>query len=116
MSWSTPSAGDVFVESLRALAVEGRLLVVGFAEGSIPTLKVNRLLLHNQSVIGVGLQSVIGVGPGLGLDESPPTYVQQQWARLAPLPESGAIGPKVDMIVPLSRWSARSARPNRSPL
>ncbi|SIK19659.1 Probable oxidoreductase [Mycobacteroides abscessus subsp. abscessus] len=38
---------------MRTLASEGRLLVVGFAAGGIPTIKVNRLLLRNASLIGV---------------------------------------------------------------
>src|SRR6478735_2793351 len=39
--------GDVFTDSLRSLATQGRLLVVGFAAGQgIPEVKVNRLLLN----------------------------------------------------------------------
>jgi NADPH:quinone reductase len=45
--------GDVFDQSLKVLAPEGRLLVVGFAGGRIPTVTVNRLLLRNISVVGV---------------------------------------------------------------
>jgi len=50
-----PVGGDRFTDSLRALDVGGRLMVVGFAEGSIPEVRVNRLLLRNLSVIGVAL-------------------------------------------------------------
>jgi NADPH2:quinone reductase len=50
-----PVGGDRFTDSLRALDVGGRLMVVGFAEGSIPEVKVNRLLLRNLSVVGVAL-------------------------------------------------------------
>src|SRR3546814_8677493 len=40
--------GDIFTDSLRSLAPQGRLLVVGFAAGQgIPEVKVNRLLLNN---------------------------------------------------------------------
>ena len=47
--------GDVFTDSLRCLAEQGRLLVVGFAAGQgIPEVKVNRLLLNNVDVRGVG--------------------------------------------------------------
>ena len=46
--------GDRFLDSVRSLAPAGRLLVVGFAAGEIPTVKVNRLLLRNTSVVGVG--------------------------------------------------------------
>jgi NADPH2:quinone reductase len=47
--------GDRFTDSLRALDVGGRLMVVGFADGAIPEVKVNRLLLRNLSVVGVAL-------------------------------------------------------------
>lgn len=50
-----PVGGDRFTDSLRALDVGGRVMVVGFADGSIPEVKVNRLLLRNLSVIGVAL-------------------------------------------------------------
>jgi NADPH2:quinone reductase len=46
--------GDwLFVEGTRALAPEGRILVVGFAAGDIPTIRVNRLLLNNIAAVGV---------------------------------------------------------------
>lgn len=48
-----PVGGDRFTDNLRSLREGGRLLVVGFAEGSIPEVKVNRLLLRNTSVVGV---------------------------------------------------------------
>ena len=49
-----PVGGDRFTDSLRSLAPGGRLLVIGFTAGSIPEVKVNRLLLGNISVVGVG--------------------------------------------------------------
>ena len=49
-----PVGGDRFTDSLRALAEGGRLVVVGFAGGSIPQVRVNRLLLNNVSVVGAG--------------------------------------------------------------
>lgn len=45
--------GGVFDASLRALAWGGRMVVVGFASGEIPSVKVNYLLLKNLSVIGL---------------------------------------------------------------
>jgi NADPH2:quinone reductase len=50
-----PVGGDRFTDSLRALDVGGRLMVVGFAEGTIPTIQANRLLLRDLSVLGVAL-------------------------------------------------------------
>jgi NADPH2:quinone reductase len=51
-----PVGGDRFLDSLRALDVGGRLMVVGFASGTIPEVKVNRLLLRDLAVVGVALE------------------------------------------------------------
>ena len=45
-----PVGGDRFTDSLRSLREDGRLVVVGFTGGSIPEVKVNRLLLGNTEV------------------------------------------------------------------
>lgn len=60
-----PVGGDHFTNNLRALAEGGRLLVVGFAGGSIPEVKVNRLLLNNVSVVGVAWGAFVGTRPDL---------------------------------------------------
>lgn len=58
--------GDwLFDEAFRALAPEGRLLVIGFAAGAIPTVKVNRLLLRNVAVVGVAWGAFLDVDPSL---------------------------------------------------
>jgi NADPH2:quinone reductase len=49
-----PVGGDRFTDSLRSLREGGRLVVVGFTGGSIPEVRVNRLLLRNTEVIGAG--------------------------------------------------------------
>jgi NADPH2:quinone reductase len=49
-----PVGGDRFTDSLRSLREGGRALVVGFTGGSIPEVKVNRLLLRNIEVVGAG--------------------------------------------------------------
>ena len=59
-----PVGGDRFLDSLRALAIGGRLAVVGFTGGSIPELKVNRLLLRNLTVCGVEMVQMDKVQPG----------------------------------------------------
>ncbi|MEO3759799.1 NADPH:quinone oxidoreductase family protein [Mycobacterium sp. B14F4] len=59
-----PIGGETFDDAVRALAVEGRLLVIGFAAGGIPTVKVNRLLLRNVAVIGVGYGEFVNRTPG----------------------------------------------------
>jgi NADPH:quinone reductase len=48
-----PVGGDTFDRSTKCLAWEGRLLVVGFASGRIPTIEANRVLLKNVSIVGV---------------------------------------------------------------
>jgi NADPH2:quinone reductase len=79
--------GDTFTDSLRVLATQGRLLVVGFAAGQgIPEVKVNRLLLGNTDVRGVGWGAYAMTRPG---------YMQQQWHRLVPMIESGVVKPPV---------------------
>jgi NADPH:quinone reductase len=49
-----PVGGDRFTDSLRSLREGGRAVVVGFTGGSIPEVKVNRLLLNNIEVVGAG--------------------------------------------------------------
>ena len=48
-----PVGGDVFDESVRCIAPFGRLLVVGFTSGRIPTVPVNMPLIKQFSVVGV---------------------------------------------------------------
>src|SRR5918993_3992422 len=79
--------GDAFTDSLRCLAEQGRVLVVGFAAGQgIPEVKVNRLLLGNVDVRGVGWGAYAMTRPG---------YLQRQWHRLAPMIESGVVEPPI---------------------
>ncbi|MCW2608202.1 MAG: Alcohol dehydrogenase zinc-binding domain protein [Frankiales bacterium] len=88
-----PVGGDRMTDSLRSLGREGRLLVIGFTEGEIPTVKVNRLLLANVSVVGVGWGAFW---------MSDPAYLQEQWAELAPLLESGVLQPPISSVRPLA--------------
>jgi NADPH2:quinone reductase len=48
-----PVGGDVFDQSLRCIAADGRVLVIGFASGRIPSVPANLLLVKNFSVVGV---------------------------------------------------------------
>jgi NADPH:quinone reductase len=92
-----PVGGDRFTDSLRSLAREGRLLVLGFTGGEIPTVKVNRLLLNNVSVVGVGWGAFWMGEPG---------YVQEQWHDLQPLLERGALDPVVGAVHDLTDAAA----------
>jgi NADPH:quinone reductase len=49
-----PVGGDRFTDNLRSLRENGRCVVVGFTGGSIPEVRVNRLLLNNIDVVGAG--------------------------------------------------------------
>jgi NADPH2:quinone reductase len=89
-----PVGGDRFTDSLRSLAPGGRLLVVGFTGGEIPTVKVNRLLLSNVDAVGVGWGAWTMSHPG---------YLAQQWAELEPLLASGALPAPQPDIYPLER-------------
>src|SRR6201984_1501348 len=59
-----PIGGPAFDDALRVPAIDGKLLVIGFAAGGIPTVKVNRLLLRNVSVIGVAWGEYLNRVPG----------------------------------------------------
>jgi NADPH2:quinone reductase len=48
-----PVGGDVFDESVRCIAFDGRLLVIGFTSGRIPNVSVNMPLIKGFSVMGV---------------------------------------------------------------
>jgi NADPH:quinone reductase len=81
-----PVGGDRFTDSLRCLNEDGRLLVIGFTAGEIPTVQVNRLLLNNISVVGVGWGAYVMKRPG---------YIRSEWDELLPHIVSGAIKPPV---------------------
>ncbi len=86
--------GDLFTDSLRVLGPLGRLLVVGFTAGAIPEVKVNRLLLNNIDVRGVGWGAYAMVRPG---------FMRRQWDALLPMVESGAIDPPIGKTYPFDQ-------------
>jgi NADPH:quinone reductase len=84
--------GDLMTDSLRSLATRGRLLVVGFTGGSIPEVKVNRLLLNNVDVRGVGWGAYAMARQG---------FMRAQWDALLPMIESGVVDPPVGTTYPV---------------
>jgi NADPH2:quinone reductase len=86
--------GDVFDAAMRALAFEGRLVVVGFASGAVPEIKANRLLLRNVTVAGVYA--------GLYRDKHPARFQAAKRAVLAWC-ERGEIRPHVGAVYSLER-------------
>ena len=60
-----PSGGEVFDEALRQVAPDGRYVVIGFAAGGIPTVKLNRVLFRNISVVGAAWGEYVRTHPDL---------------------------------------------------
>jgi NADPH2:quinone reductase len=89
-----PVGGDIFDLSLKCLAPEGRLLVVGFAGGRIPEVKVNRLLLKNVDVVGVAWGAFVMMEPRL---------IQEIAQSLAELADKGFVEPLVGSTFPLEQ-------------
>jgi NADPH2:quinone reductase len=87
-----PVGGDRFTDSLRSLREEGRLVVVGFTGGSIPEVRVNRLLLNNTEVIGAGWGAYVLPKPHVNLEIG---------AALDDLIAAGHIDPVVGRRFPL---------------
>jgi NADPH2:quinone reductase len=89
-----PVGGDRFTDSLRSLRELGRLVVVGFTGGSIPEVRVNRLLLNNTEVIGAGWGAYI---------MSKPEVNRQIGAAVDELIAAGFVRPIVGQRFPLAR-------------
>ena len=81
-----PVGGDRFTDSLRSLREGGRVVVVGFTGGSIPEVRVNRLLLKNTEVIGAGWGAYVMPKPGVN---------REIGTALEHLIHSGAVRPLV---------------------
>lgn len=89
-----PVGGDIFDRSLKCLAPEGRLLVVGFTSGRIPEVAVNRLLLRNIDVVGVAWGSFLMHDPAVTL------AIAKELAMLA---DQGIVEPLVGPVYPLEQ-------------
>jgi NADPH:quinone reductase len=88
-----PVGGDRFTDSLRSLATGGRVLVIGFAGGEIPQVRVNRLLLNNVAVVGVGWGAYLSKHP---------EYPREQWLDLLPFLEAGQLIPPIGTVYQLA--------------
>ncbi len=90
-----PVGGDVFDESTRCIAFGGKLLVVGFASGRIPEISVNIPLIKGFSVVGVRAGEWARRFPERGRAAR-----DALWEML----EAGRLKPRIDRVLPLSRW------------
>ena len=89
-----PVGGDRATDSLRSLGEGGRLVIVGFTSGSIPEIKVNRLLLNNTEVIGAGWGAYVIGRPALN---------REIGAEIGRLADAGFIKPIVGARYPLEQ-------------
>jgi NADPH2:quinone reductase len=87
-----PVGADRFLDSLRLLRPEGRLVVVGFAGGEIPQVKVNRLLLRNTTVMGAAWREFLAHDTG---------FVAEAGAALGGLIAAGTLTPLAGTAYPL---------------
>jgi NADPH2:quinone reductase len=87
-----PVGGDRFLDSLRSLGEDGRLVVVGFTGGSIPEVRVNRLLLKNTEVIGAGWGAYVMGKPDLN---------REIGAAVGRLVDAGIVRPLIGQRFPL---------------
>jgi NADPH2:quinone reductase len=87
-----PVGGDRFTDSIRSLREDGRVVVVGFTGGSIPEVKVNRLLLRNLDVVGVAWGAYVATRPALA---------REIGDKVNELARSGAIKPLIGQTFPL---------------
>jgi NADPH2:quinone reductase len=89
-----PVGGDRFTDSLRSLREGGRVVVVGFTGGSIPEVRVNRLLLNNVDVVGAGWGAFVMGKPDINAE------IGREINRLV---EQGHVRPIVGARFPLDQ-------------
>ena len=91
-----PVGGEIMEQSLRAIAWDGRLLVIGFASGVIPKLPANLVLLKSCSVVGVFWGAFVARDPELNADN---------FRQLFAWYEAGELAPYVSRTYPLEQAS-----------
>ncbi|MFE0513254.1 NADPH:quinone oxidoreductase family protein [Streptomyces sp. NPDC058964] len=96
-----PVGGEAYTQSAKAVAFEGRIVVVGFAGGTIPSPALNHALVKNYSILGLhwGLYNTKN-----------PKLVQHCHEQLTELAARGAIRPLVSERVPLDGAAAAVQR------
>jgi NADPH2:quinone reductase len=93
--------GDVFDAAMRALAWRGRMVVVGFASGRIPEIKVNYLLVKNIAVSGLQVSDY---------RDRDSAWMRRAQAELFDLYLAGKIKPHIAAIHSLSRFAEALVR------
>ena len=90
-----PLGGDIFDAAIRALAWRGRLVVIGFAAGRIPTLKMNYLLVKNIEISGLQVSDY---------RKRRPAQVMQCYREVFDLFTQGRLKPLPTVELPLARF------------
>ena len=88
-----PVGGDTFDLSMKCVAFEGRILVIGFTSGRIPSAKMNRVLVKNFSLVGLHW--------GLYFEKDPQVLREAQEA-ISRMYAAGEIAPVVSATYPLA--------------
>src|SRR5262249_34294988 len=83
--------------ALRALAWRGRLVVIGFVAGRIPTIKANYLLVRNIEVSGLQISDY---------HKRQPEAVARCFAEVFALREAGRLPPLPTKSYPLAQFAA----------
>ncbi len=89
--------GEIFDKSLKCIAWNGRLLVIGFASGTIPSVKANRILLKNISIVGLHWGAYVS---------NEPERIAETFEALFDLHAKGSISPVIFGRYPLEELPA----------
>ncbi|MBC7953951.1 MAG: NADPH:quinone oxidoreductase family protein [Rhodospirillaceae bacterium] len=92
-----PVGGAVFDASLRAIAPDGRILIIGFASGTVPQIPANILLVKNVTIIGYWWGAYRKLNPGL---------VRESLAECVDWWAEGKLKPHVSKTLPLADAAA----------
>ena len=103
-----PIGGPVTRDSLRAINIEGRLLALGFASGTIPDIPANLLLLKNVSALGLNYGTYVGWGPDDCREGFAPEVKALQ-RQLFIWFEEGRLNPVVSHRFPLAQFQEAMA-------
>jgi NADPH:quinone reductase len=95
-----PLGGDIFDAALRAVAWRGRLVVIGFAAGRIPTIKANYLLLKNIEVSGLQVSDY---------RKRMPERMAACFKEIFALYEAGKVKPGPTTVVPIDEFATALA-------
>ncbi len=98
-----PVGGSYFDAALRSLAPEGRLVVIGFASGTIPRIAANLLLVKNISVLGFNFGTYVGWSPGDGREAHEPR-VRAAYETIFRWYAEGRLSPVLAETYPLERY------------